>query len=269
MRRGTWFWGLILILVGGVVLLGNMGLLGGFNPWNLIWPLVLIAFGIYVLTGPRRRGRAPVSEHVVIPLEGAERAKIKFQYGAGRLQLGAGAGSADLIEGSFSSGVEHASDRVGDRLELTLRLPFSGFPEVMMPWNWGGGTSNDWTCKLNQQVPLELVLETGASDADIDLRELKVESLNFKTGASSSRVRMPSGAGYTRAKLSAGAASMSIDVPEGVAARIRTQGGLAKIEVDQSRFPRSGGVYESADYETASNKVEIDAEAGIGSITVR
>jgi len=58
-------------------------------------------------------------------------------------------------------------------------------------------------------------------------------------------------------------------VPSGVAARIRASGGLAEIHVDRGRFPRAGGVYQSADYDTAPNRVDIDVEAGVGSVNIR
>jgi hypothetical protein len=60
-----------------------------------------------------------------------------------------------------------------------------------------------------------------------------------------------------------------VRVPSGVAARIRASGGLADIRVDRDRFPRAGGVYQSADYDTAANKVDIDVEAGVGSVNIR
>jgi hypothetical protein len=44
----TWFWGVALILVGGYYLLKNLGLLewvGG----DVIWPLLVIALGIWLI----------------------------------------------------------------------------------------------------------------------------------------------------------------------------------------------------------------------------
>ncbi|NIO06899.1 MAG: hypothetical protein GTO40_02500 [Deltaproteobacteria bacterium] len=62
---------------------------------------------------------------------------------------------------------------------------------------------------------------------------------------------------------------MRIQVPTGVAARIKAEGALVGIDVDRSRFPPEGGVYQSPDYETAENKADIDVDLGAGSISVR
>ena len=76
-------------------------------------------------------------------------------------------------------------------------------------------------------------------------------------------------AGHTRVHIGAGAASVAIRVPSGVAGRIRVKGGLAGIAVDKGRFPRMGDVYQSTDYDTAPNKVDVDIETGVGSVDVR
>ncbi len=45
-RRGVWV-GVILIGIGGVILLNNLGLF--YWNWHLVWPFVLIAIGVLIL----------------------------------------------------------------------------------------------------------------------------------------------------------------------------------------------------------------------------
>ncbi len=47
------FFSLLLILLGVIFLLKNLGLLAG-NIWSLIWPLVLILIGVYLIVKGRR-----------------------------------------------------------------------------------------------------------------------------------------------------------------------------------------------------------------------
>jgi hypothetical protein len=54
-----------------------------------------------------------------------------------------------------------------------------------------------------------------------------------------------------------------------VAARIFVKSGLSGITVDQARFNRIGENYESPDYATAANKMEINVETGVGSVDIR
>ena len=69
--------------------------------------------------------------------------------------------------------------------------------------------------------------------------------------------------------MEAGAASLVIHVPDGVAARVDYDAGLASVSVDQNRFPKQNGIYQSADFESAENKVDIRIETGMASIAIR
>ena len=84
------------------------------------------------------------------------------------------------------------------------------------------------------------------------------------------RARLPTSAGQTRVVVKAGAASVDLYVPYGVAARIRNQSGLSGNNFDTARFPRtSGDTYESPDFASATNRADISIESGIGSVNVR
>lgn len=262
MRRGGMFWGFILVVIGLALLLDNLGLLGNINIWNLLWPLFLIALGAWVLLGTIFR-RPPQTEHASIPLEGAQSARVRVQHGAGRLEVIAGSGMGVLAEGDFVGGLDFRSRREGNGLEVKMRPP-----EQLFPFAWTPGSTLDWSFGLTRDIPLSLELETGASESRLNLRDLRITELRLKTGASATTIELPANAGLTRTFIESGAASVNITVPEGVAALIRTQGGLSSIQVDTNRFPQMGSVYQSPDYQAAANKVELDIQMGVGSVKV-
>jgi len=47
---GSWtvFWGVALIIVGGLFLLKNLGLLPLID-WDVIWPVLIIALGVFFI----------------------------------------------------------------------------------------------------------------------------------------------------------------------------------------------------------------------------
>jgi len=262
MRRGSLFWGIILLLVGGLLLLNQLGYLQGVNIWSIIWAFFLIALGAWILWGAFFHKSAK-PEHAVVPLEGAGQARLRLQHGAGRITIDANAGPGNLLEGDFNAGVDLDTRHNGDTLEVRMRTPTAIFP-----FDWFPGQSLDWSVGLARDVPLTLELETGASDARLDLSELRLSELRLKSGASSTALTLPAHAGFTRVKIESGAASVRLSIPQGVAANIRSHGGLSSINVDGTRFPRFGDAYRSADYDSAANKAEIDVEMGVGSVTV-
>ncbi len=261
MRRGSIFWGIILVLAGALFLLSNLGFLK-VNVWNLLWPFFLIALGIAFLWGTVFRTSGS-GEHVNIPLEEAGRARLKVRHGAGRLAIQGGTQASDLVEGYFGGGLDYRTRRIGDELEVEMSVPAQFFPFV-----WGLGYNLDWNFQLSREVPISLNVEGGANDAMIDLSDLRLDELTLKSGASSTQITMPANAGMTHTRIETGAASVKVRVPDGVAARIRAQGGLASIQIDTARFPQQGDLYKSADYDVAANRIDFEIQLGVGSVQI-
>lgn len=268
MRRSSIFWGALIILVGVLLLLSNLGVLA-VDIWNLIWPVALIAVGLWLLLGiffGREQGGGALEE-VTIPLEDAGEARVRVRHGAGVLRIDAGADPQAVLSGTFAGGLDYRANRLDDAINVEMQVPQQGI-WFFAPWQWWRGGGLAWSFGLNPEIPLALRLETGAGEANIDLTELRVTDLRLQTGASSTRLALPAQAGHTQARIEGGAASISVRVPTGVAARIKTSGGLASFSVDRNRFPRQGGVYQSPDYETAENTIDLQVEIGAGSVSV-
>jgi hypothetical protein len=256
-------WPLLLILFGMLLLLDNLGLLPG-SAFSYIWPLLLILLGASLLLS---RGRQAEVVEDATTLEGARSARLNLKHGAGELSVHGGAPADLLYRGGFAGGVDKQLSRQGDQVNVTL----AARPPDWFRWPWPmfstGGLN--WDVGMNETVPLALTVESGASSSRLDLTALRVTELELHTGASSTVIALPARAGRTRAKLSSGAAAVDVTVPTGVAARIRGGIGVGSLDVDQRRFPRRDGAYESPDFMTAENSVELDVEGGVGSVRVR
>jgi len=267
MRSSRVFWAGILVVFGVLLLFSNLGFIS-LNIWNLFWPTFLILLGIWFLIGTARGKSDLVMEEGSIGLQDAARASVVVKHGAGMLEIKGGAESGKLVSGTFANGLDARVNKDGDLLKIVMQPNTPPFPEVIFPWNWSGKGFH-WDCGFSTEIPLDLVFEIGAVDARLDLSELQVKDLTLKTGASSTNLKLPAKAGMTHLKVESGAASVEIEVPEGVAARVEASAGLASIDVDQNRFPKQNGYYQSADYDTAENKVDIQIETGLASIEIK
>ncbi|MBN1426821.1 MAG: hypothetical protein JXB07_00455 [Anaerolineae bacterium] len=264
MRRSHLFWPMILIAIGILWLLNNLGIIDVDNIWSIVVPVVLIALGISILFGSVIGTRATETRSLSIPLEGAEKARLRFSYGAGRMTLRSGARAGELLSGMFGDGVEHKIRHKDAVLDVQLSMPTL----ISFPFNWSSG-DRQWSVDLSNSIALDLALEIGAAEAQLDLTGLRVTDLNLHTGASSTDLRLPAGAGHTRVNIEAGAASIDIHVPQGVAARISSDSAISDIKINSERFPRREGIYESPDYANAANKADIKVSVGIGSVSIR
>lgn len=268
MRTNRIFWAVILVAAGFLLLANNLGLFS-VNLWRLFWPTLLVVLGVWFLIGTTTRTGEYVVEEASVNLGDAESASILVKYGAGRLKLDGSAEEGKLVSGTFAGGLDARVKDLGDGLDVELQPHRRAIPVVFFPGHWiSGGAGLQWDLGLTRQVPLNLVFEVGASETFLDLSDLLVKDLVLKTGASSTEVTLPAKAGTTYFKVEAGAASLVIRVPDGVAARIDAEAGLASVSVDQKRFPKQGGIYQSADFETADNKVDIRIETGMASIEI-
>lgn len=261
----TWraFWGLVLVGLGVLFLLVNLGYLPG-SAWNYFLPAFLVLLGVVLLFGLRGGGRVETVE-ASAPLEGAKSALLTLKHGAGKLQVSAGANPDELFSGSFGGGVEKKVTRRGDRVEVELRLPGNAWSRMRV----GSWQALSWSIALNPTIPLDLKLEGGASDNKLDLSGLKLANLELNTGASSTEVLLPPPVGTTHVKLNAGAASVKVRLPPNTPARIHGKMGLGSLKVDMVRYPNRGTAYESDDFATASDRVEIEVEGGVGSVEIQ
>ncbi len=268
MRRDGIFWGTFLVLVGGLFLLNTLGIVRA-NAWGLIWPLLLILAGVWILIGiSGMAGKAEVqTEQVTVPLDGAETAHVTLVHSVGPVVMAGGTEPGVLISGSFGGGLKYHAEREGATQHLKMKMPDMGFP-VFWPWgSWGTGLK--WNFRVNQNVPLSLRVKGGAGPIDLDMRDLRLTSLRVDGGIGTSTMTMPAQAGHTTVDLDAGVGTVTIRVPEGVAARIQATPGLGTLSVNQSRFPQMGqNVHQSPGYETAKNRIELRIKGGVGTIAV-
>ena len=264
MRSSRLFWGVILVVLGGLLLLRSLGIIT-WNVWLFFWPAILILAGVWMLLGPAvNKGKQEVV-NLDIPLESIQEAVIDVNHGAGTLDISGGAGPAQLMTGVFAGGVESRMEKIGHGGSLTLN------PPTNVVWGFPGGFGGEgfrWNFRLTDAIPLDVRLHTGAGEARVDLVALRVRKLTLETGASSTIITLPANAGFTAVDVHAGAASVVLRVPQDVAGRITMKSGLVGTKIDNVRFPFNGTTYETAGYDSAANRVEILVEAGVGSIEI-
>ena len=80
--------------------------------------------------------------------------------------------------------------------------------------------------------------------------------------AVASRIALPA-RGRTSVQIEAGAAGVNVQMPDGVAARIRFRGGMASKNIDEGRFPRVGDEFRSSGYDVAEDRADIGIQGGL------
>ena len=306
-RSRSLFWPILLIALGVLFLLNNLGVVA-WGTWNLVWrlwPLVLVAVGLDLLIGGRSALGAILSALVALALVALIAAGVFFADQLPFLDRYAVSGewqtshvehhlddyqAADvyidwssppgriyaletdqfLIEGDLTylgELVFDVDDR-GGRADLTLDSRWTG------SWSsFGPGRDGNWEIGLTPEIPLDLTLDSGSGSCDFDLSGLIVEDLFLDSGSGSIQLALPAEQSF-RFELDSGSGSVQIDLPEDTGVRVRLDSGSGSFNpggefILVSGERRGDGIWESENYDIAEYIIEITIDQGSGSITFR
>jgi LiaF transmembrane domain/N-terminal domain of toast_rack, DUF2154 len=244
------------------VLLGIEAIISGRLSWGgLVLTLMLVAFGGFAIHAsetvwgwPREASGGPPRTQFRQYLGGAVRAHVRIQQGGGALDIRSHREGGVLAIGNVHGRGSLVEPRYQVRNGVgELRIESRGDWHTEVERERGRERLD---LQLSSDVPIELRVEAGASDANLDLRDLRIDELRLETGASRASVVLPA-SGQTRVFVQGMAAGLQIQVPDGVAARIAVESPVADVRIDEARFPRRGGVYQSPDFEGAPNQVDM------------
>jgi len=247
--RGAELIGIVLIALGVVYLLGNLGIVS--VAWSVIWPILIIVIGAFILYGAvRPRHDEPTS--AAVPREGSGRLELDLSIGAGRFRLEGAAPGAELVRvASSHDDIALRIERVGDRALVRLRQDVAWWPDA-----WRGGS--DWTVGLAPDVPMILTMNAGAGDFQVDLSALAVAEARLQVGAAQARIVLPRPRGTVELRVSGGATQLTFVPPPGVEYRLETSGGLTSVD----------GRTESPGYASATDRVLVRFSGGAASVRI-
>ncbi len=295
-RQGGVVGPLILISLGVILLLNNLGLLD-WTVWEILlrlWPLLLVAAGLDLILGQRSAwgslltvvltfavlavalwlsqsqvgtGGAVMTEELVQPLGEARQAKITVDPGVGILRIQAATHGRNLVEGKV---------RLGRREELAREFSTQGSTAVYAlssqstsfgPFVVGWAGRRVWDLELGPDIPLSLRANVGLGEADLDLTGLTVESLDLDLGIGQALVILPEdGAGEVKVEGAIG--QTVVVIPETLAVKARLDTGIAAREIP-SDYDCDEDVCVSPGYEAADERVELDVSQAIGRLVLR
>ena len=293
------FWPIILIGVGAILLLSNLGAIHG-NPWTImlqLWPVLLIALGLEILFGGSTGWRAVVSALLGLalvggilwvlvaqpaipglnftnsnlqtttisePLNGVESARADLSFGAGTNKIYALSDSTNLIEGQLKtySKPNFSVSTSSDRATIVLGPGPTTVPMVI-PFT----SEETWNVGLNTFVTYQLNLNAGVGQSNIDLSKLRISGGEIDGGVGTSDLYL-SGRGKYRLIIHGGVGTIKIYVPSGLAVHAEVNGGLGSFNRLSNMEEVGKNVYETPDFSTAENAVTLIIDGGVGSISM-
>jgi hypothetical protein len=308
-ERRSFFWPIVLIGIGVLLLLSNLGLFpeAGWAVLWRFWPVALVALGIDVLIGRRSLGGAIASgvlilvlvgmviglaffaeqipalvqltqparlqsRHIAHPMEKVDSAKITIDWNSAPGYLSALEDSNNLIEANIDYRGELAFNvtNTNGRAEIVLDSYFEGV--TFGQWNFDDRDAK-WDVKLNPDVTYDLWMDAGSGSCDFDLSQLPVTYLHLDSGSGSIELKLPTASSFD-GDLNTGSGAVRIVLPEGVGMRVTLISGSGSFQPDGRFTLISGerdddGVWETENYANADYKIDLTIDQGSGSMQIR
>ncbi len=297
------FWGLLLVMIGVLFILKNTGVL--FFSWHTmwqLWPVILILWGISLIPvkdwiklvlslltvlvtffamqqyGPKDKhnwnfewndrnnndDEETVTTYNKVMSEDFDSltrfANLKLNIGVGNFKIKDTTNL--LIE------VKHDNDNANYSMTAKKEDSLSIIDLSLEKGEFNNGNiRNNVVMKLNPNPIWDLDLNVGAAEVDFDLSGFKTRNLKIQGGASDIELKLGAALPLTEVKLEAGAASITIRVPESAGCEIISNTFMASK--DFSGFTKIGKQqYQTPNFVTSTNKIKIDLQAGVASVNV-
>lgn len=293
--------GLSTVTFGVMIVANSVGVLS-WRVWATLislWPLLLVALGIELIgkgakipvlrvlssllllagllyaasTGPAGRFAWTVDWSGSEPFEVVAEDSSRVDEASARISIPAA--SLDIGEGSelFSASgrlpygaPELTGEPSGSRADLVLDSATDG---AVIPF-----TGNAFVdIGLDPDVVWDLEIDTGATEAEIDLSGMEVAGLSLETGAAVVDLALgepwADGSGDVPINVSSGISVVTVRIPDGVEARVDSRFGLGSTNVPEGWSKVSDDhVWESEGYADARTRYVIVVEGGMGTVSV-
>jgi len=204
-------------------------------------------------------------ETILVEKDKAEKLDVDLQLGIGEITVKKGAN--DWVEGT----AQYNIDKFAPKVKYDLRgqtgkvtIEHKGSTNVRL-----GKIKNIWDIELNDDIPMDLSIETGASDAELDLQGLQLEKLNIETGVGDLDVNL--GGDWKKsfeADIETGVGDTTVILPSKVGVKLTTEAGIGSSNIE-GFISKGKGVYVNEAYDKADVKIEVNSEIGVGDITFK
>lgn len=191
-------------------------------------------------------------------------ASVEINYGAGVLYLNSPV--AELVK------ARNMSDKISQNFYLEYEgshaeILFDVEDDNYQVNNVDEVKSNRFDISLNEAPIYDFELNLGACEMNFDFSEYKVSDIEINSGASNIDIKLGELFDSTRIVISTGVSKIRIGIPNNSGCRVECESVLSLKDFD-GFVKKSSNVYETSNYSSAENNIEIEFEGAMSEIKV-
>lgn len=292
-------WGILFVLIGGLLLLNNLGVL----PWWAwsdilsLWPLLLIAIGVekiftrskaefiaylapvalavivvwvafdgFSVGDFRLIRRGDTYRYVIDADPGVKHIKAVFDLDDTDIDL---RDTGARLFSSRSSGwraiprVDY--DLSGDTADLDISPRISGLRWFRIDGRrWAGS----WDVALSDRAPVDLTCYGDRADMTLDCRGLRLNNLLIDSRRGNIRISLGDMAKTVKVRLEGEDADFRITAPEGSGIRVSGAKNTAARLLERLGMTENDGYYMTEGYDTLSPQIELNLSPDISRLSL-
>ncbi len=259
-RGPSLFWGGVLVIIGVLFLLANTGVLENVD-WNYIWPVILIALGLWLILARIGPGGGGADVDSAEPRELLTKAKLEIAIGSGRIEVR----SAALGDQLYKTHIEHGGTAPEVKLDRA-----SGTVRISQRLDWFAGARRvRIEAQVTDAIPWEVSCSTGAIRGAFDFSTTELTAFECRTGASQIDLSLAAPKGNAPIRIEGCALTVNIVRPAGAAIRVVASGGAVRIRADGVRLEGIGTRdWRSQEFDAAVEGYEVTVQGGALSVNV-
>jgi hypothetical protein len=275
------FWPILLIGVGTIWLLANLGILPVLS-WVFflrLWPLILVVIGLDIIIGRRTPavgafiGLATVAVLIILaflapklnletevelktlrfsePLDSATSARITLDLDRYPTIVDSLSDSKSLIEADLDTFSDVKFNAHGAKSKTVNIEPIRS-NSLDLTWINFSDYDAEWDILLSPVIPLELIIDVGSGSAVLNLSDLELTDLDLTGGSGSTDVFLPASTSRYDATIDGGSGSFYIELENRINLR-------SNIEIGSGSFDLVIG---------SGSDLEAQIDGGSGSLDV-
>lgn len=293
-RYRSFFWPLILIVIGLIALLVDLNVISADRLYRLadLWPLILIVIGLeliarralhgfavdvatalilliaagaavgYVSVGPAIPGGTQTFD-TSDPIGNLTAATLQVDVGAANMTV---TGNSKLGADLYRAHIEYSGPKPSVTLDQSsgnLRITQQGGFAIF------GNRRFVIDLQINPAATWGIVLHSGAATDTFNLTSVKVGSIELSTGASREDITLGPPKGIVPVRMNGGALTVHVRRPSGTEASAHVTGGAVNLTADGHHEGGVGNLsWQTNGFANATDAYRIEVNGGASTVTV-
>lgn len=199
-----------------------------------------------------------------VDLQGAKGVSADLSIPAGEITVSGGADK--LLEANFDYDDNEGKPNVdytvsGDHGSLNVTQDSADQA------NWGGQRRDNWDLRFGSGVPIELKLNMGAGQTNLQLKDINLSRLEVHVGAGELHLDLTGPrTSDLDATIQGGVGSATIRLPKDVGVRVDAHGGIGAVNAPG--LQRDGDAYVNAAYGKTPATINLSVAGGVGEVNL-